>query len=80
MVSENLSVCLSVVKFDLNYLRTGGIEWAEIFFRISLSNPKFLIFLGRGPVWPGQRAKKLTICPSMPVFAQKAIFNTKIAT
>ena len=31
MVSKNLSVCLSVEKFDLNYLRTGEIELAEIF-------------------------------------------------
>ena len=26
-----LSVSLSVAKFDLNYLRTGEIEWPEIF-------------------------------------------------
>ena len=31
MVSKNLSVCLSVAKFDLNYLRTAKIEYAEIF-------------------------------------------------
>ena len=41
MVSKNLSVCLpvclSVTNFDLNYIRTGEIEWAEIFFWISLS-------------------------------------------
>ena len=52
-------VCLSVKNFDLNYLRTGKIEWAEIFFRISSSKShilKFFVFLaggryglGRGP-------------------------------
>ena len=26
MVSKNLSVCLSVSNFDLNYLRTGEID------------------------------------------------------
>ena len=26
-----LSVCLSVTNFDHNYLRTGKIEWADIF-------------------------------------------------
>ena len=26
MVLKNLSVCLSVMNFDLNYLRTGKIE------------------------------------------------------
>ena len=31
MVSKNLSVCLSVTKFDPNYLRTSRTEWAEIF-------------------------------------------------
>ena len=30
-------VFLSVTNFDLNYLRTGKIEWAKILFRISLS-------------------------------------------
>ena len=34
MVSKNLSVCLSVTNFNLNYLRTGVMESAEIFFRI----------------------------------------------
>ena len=34
MVSKNLSVCLSVTEFDPNYLRTGKIEWAEIFLDI----------------------------------------------
>ena len=29
MVSKNLSVCLSVVNFDPNYLRTGKTEWAK---------------------------------------------------
>ena len=28
-------VCLSEAKFDLNYLRTGEIEWADIFGGIS---------------------------------------------
>ena len=37
MVSKNLSVCLSVTYFDLQYLRTGEIEWAEIVLGISLS-------------------------------------------
>ena len=27
-------VCLSLTNFDLNYLRTGEIEWAEIFFSL----------------------------------------------
>ena len=31
MVSKNLSVFLSVTNFDLNYFRTGKIEWAEIY-------------------------------------------------
>ena len=30
-------VCLSVTNFDINYLRTGEIEWAEKIFKISLS-------------------------------------------
>ena len=34
-------VCLSVVNFDPNYLRTGKREWAEIFFWTSMA--KFLI-------------------------------------
>ena len=49
-----LSVCLSVAKFDLNYLRTGEIEWADIFFRISLSKshiPNFFSRQGAGMVW-----------------------------
>ena len=29
-------ICLSVTKFDPNYLKTGGIKWYEIFFEISL--------------------------------------------
>ena len=37
MVSKNLSVCLSVTKFDPNYLRTGRTEWAEIFFWTSMA-------------------------------------------
>ena len=41
-----LSICLSVVKFDLNYLRTGEIEWAEIFFSpIFASKQTFLIII-----------------------------------
>ena len=32
-----LSVCLSITHFDLNSLRTGEIEWAEIFLGMSLS-------------------------------------------
>ena len=28
---KKLSVCLSVAKFDPNYLRTGKTEWAKIF-------------------------------------------------
>ena len=58
MVSKNLFVCLSVTNFDLNYLRTGEIELAKIFYRISLSKshiPNFFFLagsrygLGRGP-------------------------------
>ena len=30
-------VCLSVINFDPNYLRTGRTEWAEIFFRTSMA-------------------------------------------
>ena len=50
--------CLSVTNFDLKYLRTGKIEWVEIFFCISLSKsvvPNFFFSargwygLGRGP-------------------------------
>ena len=37
MMSKNLSVCLSVTNFDLNYFRTDEIEWAEIFWGMSLS-------------------------------------------
>ena len=55
------------MNFGLNYLRTGEIEWAEIFFWISLS--KSVVskknFLGGGPVWPGQRAEKPTFWPSI---------------
>ena len=46
---------MSVAKFDLNYLRTGEIESAEIFFRMSLLKSVVPIFLscqgqrGRGP-------------------------------
>ena len=36
-VSKNLSVCLSVTKFDPNYLRIGRTEWAEIYFRTSMA-------------------------------------------
>ena len=41
--------CLSVTNFDLNYLRTGEIEWAEIFGGISLSKrvvPNFFFSAG----------------------------------
>ena len=38
MVSKNLSVCLSVTNFDINYIRTGEIEWDEIFFSSPLLN------------------------------------------
>ena len=31
MESKSLSVCLSVINFDPNYLTTGKTEWAEIF-------------------------------------------------
>ena len=53
MVSKNLSVCLSVTIFDLNYLWTGKIELADFFAlltrtgqigcsaMISLCNQKF---------------------------------------
>ena len=37
MVSKNLFVCLSVTKFDINYLRTGKKDWAKNFWGISLS-------------------------------------------
>ena len=56
--SSSPSVCLSVTNFDLNYLRPGEIEWAEIFLRISLSKSLIHNFfflaggrygLGRGP-------------------------------
>ena len=33
-----LSVCLSVAKFDLNYLRTDKMEWAETFWGIFLTH------------------------------------------
>ena len=36
--SKNLSVCLSVKNFDLNYLWTGKIEWSEILFSIKAVN------------------------------------------
>ena len=59
MVSNNFSVCLSVTNFNLNYVRTGKIEWAEKFLGTSLSKgdvPTFFVFsaggrygLGRGP-------------------------------
>ena len=60
-------VCLSVAKFDLNYLRTGKIEWTEIFLEMTLSKSYIqnFLFLGRGLVWPGQRAKKPTFLPSI---------------
>ena len=37
-------VCLSVTNFDLNYLRTGKIEWAEIFLTKNL--PNLVLFAG----------------------------------
>ena len=42
------SVCLSVTKFDPNYLRTDKTEWAEIFLRTSIAKShvsKFCICL-----------------------------------
>ena len=71
MVSKNLSVCLSVTKFNPNYLRTGRIEQAKIFFTTSLSKSHVSKknFLGKGPVGPGPRAK---IC-----FALKLYFFIK---
>ena len=42
-----LSVCLSVTNFDLNYFRTGEIEWAKIFWGISLSKSHNPIFLSQ---------------------------------
>ena len=42
------------MNFDLNYLRTGVIEWAEKFFRISLSKSHLQIFFSRqgaGMAW-----------------------------
>ena len=37
MVSKNLSVYLSLVNFDPNYLGTGRTEWAEKNIRTSLA-------------------------------------------
>ena len=63
--SEQAWLCHSNHE-DLNYLRTGKIEWPEIFWSISLAKsvaPNF--FLSRGPVWPVQRAKKPTFSPDI---------------
>ena len=58
MVSKNSSVCLSVAKFDLNYLRTGKIEWTDFFGGCQKSCPNFFsrqggwYGLGSGPTEP----------------------------
>ena len=66
-VKQCLSVCLPVMNFDLNHLQPGKIEWADIFGGISLPKrvvPNFFL-LSRGPIWPGQGAKKPSFCPNM---------------
>ena len=51
-------VCLSVTKFDPNYLRTGKTEWAEIFlghhWQKAMSQKKLSV---KGLVGPRPRAK-----------------------
>ena len=58
-------VGLSVTNFELNYLRTGKIEWAEIFLGTSVSKsniPKFMFSRqGAGMAWAeGQKANLLS--------------------
>ena len=55
MVSKNLSVCLSVVNFDPNYLGTGRTKCAEKFFRTSLAKRMCCkIFIIRESGWLGR--------------------------
>ena len=71
MVSKNLSVCLSVAKFDLNYLRTGEIEWAET---QSPTNSKIITSSKKVA---GLRARAVLIGHILHVFAQKQPFLGK---
>ena len=48
------------MNFDLNYLRTGKTEWAEIFggyLRQKIISPKKKLLTGAGKAWAeGQKA------------------------
>ena len=58
-----MCLCLSLAKFDLNYLRTGEIEWAEIFLDIFVKKccPNFFLFSqqGAGIAWAEVQNAKL---------------------
>ena len=51
----NLSVCLSVTNSDLNYLRTGKLEWYEFFleYLCQKSYVLYLFFWLQGASWAG---------------------------
>ena len=61
-----LSVCLSVMNFDLNYLRTGEeIKWAEFFLgylcQKVISQKNLFSGQGTGMAWAeGQKANLLS--------------------
>ena len=70
-------ICLSVAKFDLNYLRTSKIEWAEIFGRTSLWKSHVPKSEPRQKKFARLDDRAILICPILLVFAQKQPFLDK---
>ena len=54
---------LAVFDEKWGYKNSSGSPTCKLFFFVKKGCPQF--FFVRGPVWPGQRAKKLTFWPSI---------------
>ena len=58
MVSKNLSVSLSVHKFNNNYLRTGKTEWAKKIVKSMAKSLVSIFFFRKRPVGLELRPKQ----------------------
>ena len=80
MVSKNLSVSLSVHKFNNNYLRTGKTEWAKKNCEIYGKIPCLYFFLQKEAGRIGAEAKTATlnnyaIFTTYPICNKKYVFS-----
>ena len=63
---KDLLACLAVTNFDLNYIKIGRIEWAEIFNQQSCLKKNFL---GEGPKTIKVSKSLLVWLPELFLFA-----------